>query len=75
MSADSAFGSPHSSVNFTPFGRDALTLNGEDKEPVLSEFAKRISSRLAPRSLDRLQSSATTGTNADGEDRRSGPAS
>ena len=37
MIAVNASTSPHSSVNFTPFGSDALTLAGEDKGAALFE--------------------------------------
>jgi hypothetical protein len=47
MIAVNASTSPHSSVNFTPFGNDALTLADEDKRPILSELASRSLSRVA----------------------------
>jgi hypothetical protein len=44
MVAVNASKSPHSSVNFTPFGSDALTLAGDEKSEVLFDADPRTPS-------------------------------
>jgi hypothetical protein len=46
MIAVNASTSPHSSVSFTPFGSDALTLAGEEKDAALLDSGLRTSSQV-----------------------------
>lgn len=50
MVAVNASTSPHSSVNFTPFGSDALTLAGEEKSAALLASDPCTSSQVAGKS-------------------------
>ncbi|WP_352567722.1 MULTISPECIES: hypothetical protein [unclassified Mesorhizobium] len=50
MVAVNASASPHSSVNFTPFGSDALTLAGEEKCAVLFDADLRTPSQVPGKS-------------------------
>ncbi|ESX84928.1 hypothetical protein X756_24270 [Mesorhizobium sp. LSHC412B00] len=50
MVAVNASTSPHSSVNFTPFGSDALTLAGEEKGAVLFDADLRAPSQVPGKS-------------------------
>jgi len=51
MIAVNASTSPHSSVNFTPFGSDALTLAGEEKNAALLGSDPRTSSQVVGKSI------------------------
>jgi len=77
MIAVNASTSPQSSVSFTPFGSVALTLVGEGKWPVLSDFANRSSPRVAARHALHRHAAIrlTTGMNADVEMTAAGPSS
>jgi hypothetical protein len=50
MIAVNASTSPHSSVNFTPFGSDALTLAGEEKGAALFDADPRTPSQVPGKS-------------------------
>jgi len=50
MTAVNASTSPHSRVNFTPFGSDALTLAGEEKGAALFDADPRTPSQVPGKS-------------------------